>query len=65
MASSNLEMLRIAIKDLVDLKDELVFVGGCVTELLVTDEGAAEPRQTKDVDTIIEAASYAEYIAFF
>lgn len=64
MAESNLEMLRIAVENLGDLKDELVFVGGCMTELLITDEGAEEPRQTKDVDAIVEAVSYAEYIAF-
>ncbi len=64
MAESNLEMLLIAVENLGDLKNELVFVGGCMTELLITDAGAAEPRQTKDVDTIVEAASYAEYNAF-
>lgn len=64
MAESNIEMLRIAVENLGDLKDELVFVGGCTTELLITDDGAAEIRETKDVDTIVEAASYAEYNAF-
>lgn len=64
MAESNLEMLRHAVENLEHLKDDLVFVGGCITELLITDEGASEPRQTKDVDTIVEAASYAEYISF-
>ena len=64
MAESNIEMLRIAVENLGDLKNELVFVGGCMTELLITDTAAAEPRQTKDVDTIVEAASYAEYNAF-
>ncbi len=64
MAESNIEMLRLAVENLGDLKNELVFVGGCMTELLITDEAAAEPRQTKDVDTIVEAASYAEYNAF-
>ena len=64
MAETNLEMLRIAVENIGALKDELVFVGGCTTELFITDEGAAQPRQTKDVDTIVEAASYAEYISF-
>ncbi len=64
MAESNIEMLCIAVENLGNLKDELVFVGGCMTELLITDAGAAEPRRTKDVDTIVEAASYAEYNAF-
>ena len=64
MAESNLEMLGTAVRNLGDLKNELIFVGGSITELLITDQGAATPRQTIDVDTIVEAASYAEYIAF-
>ena len=64
MNKTNLEMLRIAVENLGALKDELVFVGGCTTELFITDEGAAELRATKDVDAIIEAASYSEYIEF-
>lgn len=64
MPSPNLEMLRIAVKNLDYLTDELVFVGGCTTGLLITDEGAAEVRITKDVDTIVEAATYAQYDKF-
>lgn len=43
---------------------ELVFVGGSVTSLLITDEAAAEPRPTLEVDAIAEIGSYAEYAAF-
>jgi hypothetical protein len=43
---------------------DLVFVGGAVTSLLVTDEGAGLPRTTLDVDAIAEITSYAEYTAF-
>lgn len=43
---------------------DLVFVGGAVTSLLVTDEGAGAPRTTLDVDAIAEITYYAEYIAF-
>ena len=46
------------------LRNELVFVGGAVTGLLVTDPGAGEPRVTIDVDAIAEISSYAEYAAF-
>ncbi len=41
-----------------------MFVGGAVTSLLVTDEGAGAPRTTLDVDAIAEITSYAEYAAF-
>jgi predicted nucleotidyltransferase len=43
---------------------DLVFVGGAVTSLLVTDEGAGLPRTTLDVDAIAEISSYTEYTAF-
>jgi len=43
---------------------DLVFVGGAVTSLLVTDEGAGAPRTTLDVDAIAEITSYAEYAVF-
>ncbi len=44
--------------------EELVFVGGAVTGLLITDEGAGDPRATFDVDAIAEIASYSEYATF-
>ncbi|MGC9950358.1 MAG: hypothetical protein ABSF64_28670 [Bryobacteraceae bacterium] len=46
------------------LLDEFVFVGGTVTGLLITDEAAADPRPTFDVDVIAEITSYAAYATF-
>ena len=46
------------------LLPEIVFVGGCATNLLVTDPGAAPIRETYDVDVIAEIASYADYMGF-
>jgi hypothetical protein len=64
MASSNLELLTNAAKLLEPLLGELVFVGGCATELLITDKAAAEVRPTLDVDAIVEITSYAGYETF-
>lgn len=64
MTNPNLEMLRVAVENLGNLADEMVFVGGCVTGLLITDEGAAEVRPTDDVDSIIEVTSYGQYNTF-
>ncbi|MBI3048187.1 MAG: hypothetical protein HYY76_07720 [Acidobacteria bacterium] len=61
MKDPNLPLLEAAVKLLQPLLDELVFVGGCATGLLITDPGAGGIRPTKDVDTITEVASYAEY----
>ena len=44
-----------------DIRDRLVFVGGGVTELLISDSAGRKPRPTKDVDCIIEVVSRVEY----
>src|SRR5215467_9082590 len=64
MANRNLELLTAVARLLLPLLDELVFVGGCTTTLLITDPAAAEVRPTYDVDSIAEITSYAEYAAF-
>jgi len=64
MANRNLELLISVARLLRPLLDELVFVGGCTTALLITDPAAAEVRSTYDVDAIAEITSYAEYAAF-
>ncbi len=64
MSESNLDQLIEAAEALRPLLAELVFVGGCVTGLLTTDEAAGAPRTTVDVDAIAEITSYAEYAKF-
>lgn len=64
MNQSDLEQLIIAAELLRPLLGELVFVGGTVTGLLITDEAAGYPRTTFDVDAIAEITSYAEYVTF-
>jgi hypothetical protein len=64
MPNPNLEQLIATAALLRPILGELVFVGGAVTSLLVTDEGAGLPRTTLDVDAIAEISSYAEYTAF-
>ena len=41
-----------------------MFVGGSVVGLLITDDGAADPRATLDVDAIADITSYPQYAAF-
>ena len=64
MYDGNREQLIAAAHRLRPLLGELVFVGGAVTGLLITDEAAGAPRATLDVDAIVEIMSYAEYVAF-
>jgi predicted nucleotidyltransferase len=44
-----------------DLRESLVFVGGCATGLLVTAPRAQPIRMTLDVDLVAEVASLSEY----
>jgi hypothetical protein len=64
MRDPNLDQLIAAADALRPVLPELVFVGGCVAGLLITDEAAGEPRGTIDVDAIAEITSYAEYAEF-
>jgi hypothetical protein len=57
----NLARLADAARKLAPLLDQIAFVGGCVTGLLLTDPAAAPVRPTIDVDAIIAIASYAEF----
>ena len=64
MANPNIRLLTEAAKLLRPVLGELVFVGGCTTGLLISDEGAGDVRPTVDVDAIIEITSYADYASF-
>ncbi|HTG15844.1 MAG TPA: hypothetical protein VK747_11320 [Blastocatellia bacterium] len=64
MADPNIRLLKEAAKLLRPVLGELVFVGGCTTGLLISDEGAGDVRPTVDVDAITEITSYADYTAF-
>ena len=60
-ANPNLEIMEIAVARLGALADEMVFLGGCATGLLITDAVAPPIRATKDVDAIAEVASLIDY----
>ena len=61
MTNPNLALLEEAVELLEPLLNELVFAGGCMTGLLVTDLAATRIRPTRDVDAITEVTSYAQY----
>jgi hypothetical protein len=64
MSKQNLDLLIDAARLLKPLLDELVFVGGSTTALLISDKAAADVRPTYDVDAIAEISSYAAYADF-
>jgi len=57
----NIEILEFAVAQLGKLADEMVFLGGCATGLLITDPAAPTIRVTKDVDAIVQVVSKADY----
>jgi hypothetical protein len=57
----NLEILELTIAQLEELADEMVFLGGCATGLLITDPAAPPIRATQDVDAIVQVVSKSEY----
>jgi len=64
MDDTNYQLLVSAARLLKPLLDELVFIGGCATGLMITDEAAPSVRPTIDVDAIAEITSYVEYVNF-
>jgi predicted nucleotidyltransferase len=59
--SANKALLIAVASRLNELLEKLVFVGGCTTELFITDQVQRSPRPTKDVDAIVQVASRVEY----
>jgi len=57
----NLGMIRHVAQRLGDLRDRVVFVGGCATGLFLTDPAMPDVRVTQDVDVIVEICSRRAY----
>lgn len=55
-------MVELVADALRDVCDELVFVGGAITGLLITDSAALPPSSTKDVDVIVSVTTRTDYL---
>lgn len=60
----NLDILIKVAEKLGELREQVVFVGGCAVGLLITDSFAPEIRPTQDVDFIVEITTRKEYYKF-
>jgi len=60
-AQHNLNSLILVANRLGELCNEVTFVGGCITGLLITDKAAPDVRFTVDVDCIINVVTKHEY----
>ena len=61
MANPNLALLAGIAHALGPLREQVVFVGGCATGLLIDNPKLMDVRPTEDVDAIVEVASLAGY----
>ncbi len=61
LQNPNLEILMLAVNQLGDVAEEMVFLGGCATGLLISDPAAPPIRVTRDVDAIVQVVSHADY----
>ncbi len=61
---ANLSLLYAVARHLRPVLGDVMFVGGVVTVLLLTDSAAPEVRATSDVDITVELASYGRFQTF-
>jgi len=57
----NVAKVELIAQALGELREQVVFVGGCAVGLLLTDPAAASPRVTYDVDLVAEVAALRGY----
>jgi hypothetical protein len=56
----NVQQLQLVAQALGHLREKLVFVGGCATGILITDDARPPVRATQDVDLIAEITTRAK-----
>jgi hypothetical protein len=59
-AQHNMELLTLIAHRLEELCNEVTFVEGCVTGLLIKDKAAPDVRYTVDVDCIVNVITRAD-----
>lgn len=59
----NIRMVDVVAQALGDLREELVFVGGCAAGMLCNSPNASPPRVTYDVDIVAEVVALTDYYA--
>lgn len=57
----NIQAVQLVAAGLLELRDQVVFVGGAAISLYADDPGADSPRPTSDIDLVIEVMGYGAY----
>lgn len=61
MTSPNRDILEMVAQDLAPMIPDVVFVGGQITELLISDRAVVRIRPTTDVDIVVAASTRSEF----
>lgn len=61
---TSIEMMQKVAQSLGPLLKDVVFVGGTIPSLLITDSASPSVRVTKDVDLIVNSSSYYQHAMF-
>lgn len=64
MLEDNLSRIKTIANGLGELNERVVYVGGAVAQLYVSDPAATEVRPTLDVDCVVDLSSYNDYNKF-
>ena len=56
----NIKVVEKVAMTLAELNDEIIYVGGAIVSLYVTDEAAEHPRPTKDIDISVKVSTYKQ-----
>ena len=56
----NIKVIEKVANALGELNENVIYVGGAIVSYYVTDEGAEQPRPTKDIDISVQISTYAE-----
>lgn len=60
----HLDILKLTVKELAPINDEIVYLGGSTISLYITEPQHIKIRETFDVDCIVEVAHREEYETF-
>ena len=58
--SINLKIVEKVALALGEINEEVIYIGGAIIALYITDQGAEEPRPTNDIDVLVQVSSYSE-----
>lgn len=56
----NLNAVEKVASRLEEINSDVIYVGGAVISLYVTDEGAEQPRPTMDIDISVQVSTYSQ-----